>query len=241
MVKKTTKSRAKSGRGEPSNRNHSRRAINADSDYDLDVDDDNMSGKSSSLVLTRVPSAQTAAFHSFSFLLGKLCFIFDTPSVRKLRNPKQLKNKDEDGVSENNEGLPRDLLGSCNDRARHIHASSTGRNHEKEKIKQEIERKEEEIKNLGEKVREDEKEKERNSFCRSHWKVGNSKARRKCCLLNPMTSLQRKGDHRAGLRREETISSENVGGSHKPDICKDYKDTGYCGLDSHDHGCYKVG
>ncbi|XP_013586298.1 mitogen-activated protein kinase 8-like [Brassica napus] len=53
-----------------------------------------------------------------------------------------------------------------------------GRNHEKEKMKQEIERKEEEIKNLGEKVREDEKEKERNSFCRSHWKVGNSKARR---------------------------------------------------------------
>lgn len=46
-----------------------------------------------------------------------------------------------------------------------------GRNHEKEKMKQEIERKEEEIKNLGEKVREDEKEKERNSFCRSHWKV----------------------------------------------------------------------
>ena len=49
------------------------------------------------------------------------------------------------------------------------------------------------------------------------------------------------GDHRAGLRREETISSENVGGSHKPDICKDYKDTGYCGLASHDCGCYKVG
>ncbi|CAG7894900.1 unnamed protein product [Brassica rapa] len=46
---------------------------------------------------------------------------------------------------------------------------------------------------------------------------------------------------RSGLRREETISSENVGGSHKPDICKDYKDTGYCRLASHDCGCYKVG
>ncbi|CAF2067829.1 unnamed protein product, partial [Brassica oleracea] len=179
---------------------------------------------------------------------------------------RQLKNKDEDGVSENNEGLPRALLGSCNDRARHIHASSTGRNHEKEKMKQEIERKEEEIKNLGEKVREDEKEKERNSFCRSHWKVGNSKARRylrnmkkkkpipfshkfpraePLSLHLPEMLSSKPNDlltaERAGLRREETISSENVGGSHKPDICKDYKDTGYCGLDSHDHGCYKVG
>ncbi|CAN6979702.1 unnamed protein product [Brassica oleracea var. botrytis] len=103
---------------------------------------------------------------------------------------RQLKNKDEDGVSENNEGLPRALLGSCNDRARHnfkllslshfifYHSYVFWMNHEKEKMKQEIERKEEEIKNLGEKVREDEKENERNSFCRSHWKVGNSKARR---------------------------------------------------------------
>ena len=47
MIKKTTKNRAKSGKGEPSNRNHSRRAINADSDYDLDVDDDNMSDTNS--------------------------------------------------------------------------------------------------------------------------------------------------------------------------------------------------
>ncbi|CAN7068929.1 unnamed protein product [Brassica oleracea var. botrytis] len=141
-----------------------------------------------------------------------------------------------------------------------------GRNHEKEKMKQEIERKEEEIKNLGEKVREDEKEKERNSFCRSHWKVGNSKARRylrnmkkkkpipfshkfpraePLSLHLPEMLSSKPNDlltaERAGLRREETISSENVGGSHKPDICKDYKDTGYCGLDSHDHGCYKVG
>ncbi|CAF2145227.1 unnamed protein product [Brassica napus] len=107
------------------------------------------------------------------------------------------------------------------------------RNHEKEKMKQEIERKEEEIKKLGEKVREDEKEKERNSFCISHWKVGNSKAQRLPQFFE--------GDQRVGLRREETISSENVGGSHKPDMCKDYKDTGYCGLASHDRGCYKVG
>ena len=49
MIKKTTKNRAKSGKGEPSNRNHSRRAINADSDYDLDVGDDNLSGTNSFL------------------------------------------------------------------------------------------------------------------------------------------------------------------------------------------------
>ena len=53
-------------------------------------------------------------------------------------------------------------------------------------------------------------------------------------------------DYRAGFRKEHTISSEKGGGSHgpmrasahvrstfimdyKPDICKDYKETGFCG------------
>ncbi|XP_044480525.1 zinc finger CCCH domain-containing protein 1-like [Mangifera indica] len=70
-------------------------------------------------------------------------------------------------------------------------------------------------------------------------------------------------DHKAGFRREHTISSEKAGGSHgplrasahirvsarfdyQPDICKDYKETGYCGYgDSckfmHDRGDYKSG
>lgn len=70
-------------------------------------------------------------------------------------------------------------------------------------------------------------------------------------------------DHKAGFRREQTISSEKAGGSHgplrasahirvsarfdyQPDICKDYKETGYCGYgDSckflHDRGDYKPG
>ncbi|KAM7262332.1 hypothetical protein ACFE04_021409 [Oxalis oulophora] len=70
-------------------------------------------------------------------------------------------------------------------------------------------------------------------------------------------------DHKAGFRREQTISSEKAGGSHgplrasahirvyarfdyQPDICKDYKETGYCAYgDSckfmHDRGDYKPG
>uniref|UniRef100_A0A3Q7F805 C3H1-type domain-containing protein n=1 Tax=Solanum lycopersicum TaxID=4081 RepID=A0A3Q7F805_SOLLC len=70
-------------------------------------------------------------------------------------------------------------------------------------------------------------------------------------------------DYKAGLRREHTISSEKAGGAHgplrasahirvsarfdyQPDICKDYKETGYCGYgDSckfmHDRGDYKSG
>ncbi|CAH9068168.1 unnamed protein product [Cuscuta europaea] len=70
-------------------------------------------------------------------------------------------------------------------------------------------------------------------------------------------------DYKAGFRREHTISSEKAGGSHgplrasahirvsarfdyQPDICKDYKETGYCGYgDSckfmHDRGDYKPG
>uniref|UniRef100_A0A7N0UHK0 Zinc finger CCCH domain-containing protein 1 n=1 Tax=Kalanchoe fedtschenkoi TaxID=63787 RepID=A0A7N0UHK0_KALFE len=70
-------------------------------------------------------------------------------------------------------------------------------------------------------------------------------------------------DYKAGFRREHTISSEKAGGSHgplrasahirvsarfdyQPDICKDYKETGYCGYgDSckfmHDRGDYKSG
>ena len=49
MVKKTAKSKAEDGNGEPSNSNHGRRAVNADSDYDLDVGDDNLSGTNSFL------------------------------------------------------------------------------------------------------------------------------------------------------------------------------------------------
>ncbi|KAL7158882.1 hypothetical protein ABFS83_02G173200 [Erythranthe nasuta] len=70
-------------------------------------------------------------------------------------------------------------------------------------------------------------------------------------------------DYKAGFRREQTVSSEKAGGSHgplrasahirvsarfdyQPDICKDYKETGYCGYgDSckfmHDRGDYKSG
>ncbi|KMZ73309.1 Zinc finger CCCH domain-containing protein 1 [Zostera marina] len=70
-------------------------------------------------------------------------------------------------------------------------------------------------------------------------------------------------DYKAGFRREQTVASEKAGGSHgplrtsahirasvrfdyQPDICKDYKETGYCGFgDSckfmHDRGDYKSG
>ncbi|KAK3235114.1 hypothetical protein CYMTET_54666 [Cymbomonas tetramitiformis] len=70
-------------------------------------------------------------------------------------------------------------------------------------------------------------------------------------------------DYRAGFRREQTIASEKGAGAHgpiranttvrgtfimdyKPDLCKDYKETGYCGYgDSckfmHDRGDYKSG
>ncbi|EFJ32962.1 hypothetical protein SELMODRAFT_406998 [Selaginella moellendorffii] len=70
-------------------------------------------------------------------------------------------------------------------------------------------------------------------------------------------------DHRAGFRRENSIASEKAGGAHgplraasnvrmsvrfdyQPDVCKDYKETGYCGYgDSckylHDRGDYKSG
>ncbi|XP_073026668.1 zinc finger CCCH domain-containing protein 1-like [Primulina eburnea] len=70
-------------------------------------------------------------------------------------------------------------------------------------------------------------------------------------------------DYKAGFRREQTVASEKAGGSHgplrasahirvsarfdyQPDICKDYKETGYCGYgDSckfmHDRGDYKPG
>ena len=70
-------------------------------------------------------------------------------------------------------------------------------------------------------------------------------------------------DYRAGFRREQTIASEKGRGAHgpvraatnirstfvvdyKPDICKDYKQTGFCGWgDSckfiHDRGDYKQG
>jgi RING finger protein 113A len=70
-------------------------------------------------------------------------------------------------------------------------------------------------------------------------------------------------DYRKGFRREHTAGAEKAGGNHgplraptnvrftfimdyKPDICKDYKETGYCGYgDSckfmHDRGDYKAG
>ncbi|XP_010667731.2 zinc finger CCCH domain-containing protein 1 [Beta vulgaris subsp. vulgaris] len=70
-------------------------------------------------------------------------------------------------------------------------------------------------------------------------------------------------DYRAGFRREQTLAAEKAGGAHgplrasahirvsarfdyQPDICKDYKETGYCGYgDSckfmHDRGDYKSG
>ncbi|KAL5999039.1 hypothetical protein ACLOJK_009989 [Asimina triloba] len=70
-------------------------------------------------------------------------------------------------------------------------------------------------------------------------------------------------DYKAGFRREHTVSGEKAGGAHgplrasshirasarfdyQPDICKDYKETGYCGYgDSckfmHDRGDYKSG
>ncbi|KAF9588596.1 hypothetical protein IFM89_013448 [Coptis chinensis] len=70
-------------------------------------------------------------------------------------------------------------------------------------------------------------------------------------------------DYKAGFRREQTIASEKAGGSHgplrasahirastrfdyQPDICKDYKETGYCGFGDackfmHDRGDYKSG
>ncbi|KAK9090811.1 hypothetical protein Sjap_023988 [Stephania japonica] len=70
-------------------------------------------------------------------------------------------------------------------------------------------------------------------------------------------------DYKAGFRREHTVAGEKAGGAHgplrasahirvsarfdyQPDICKDYKETGYCGFgDSckfmHDRGDYKSG
>jgi RING finger protein 113A len=70
-------------------------------------------------------------------------------------------------------------------------------------------------------------------------------------------------DYRAGFRQEHSIASEKGAGAHgpmrassnvrmtfimdyKPDICKDYKETGYCGYGDgckfmHDRGDYKHG
>ena len=70
-------------------------------------------------------------------------------------------------------------------------------------------------------------------------------------------------DYRAGFRKEHSIASEKGAGAHgplrasanvrltfimdyKPDICKDYKETGYCGYGDackflHDRGDYKHG
>ncbi|KAL6982089.1 hypothetical protein U1Q18_023705 [Sarracenia purpurea var. burkii] len=70
-------------------------------------------------------------------------------------------------------------------------------------------------------------------------------------------------DYKAGFRREQTVSAEKAGGAHgplrasahirvsarfdyQPDICKDYKETGYCGYGDackfmHDRGDYKSG
>ncbi|PSC72199.1 zinc finger CCCH domain-containing 1 [Micractinium conductrix] len=70
-------------------------------------------------------------------------------------------------------------------------------------------------------------------------------------------------DYRAGFRREHTVGAEKGAGTHgplrasanvrmtvridyQPDICKDYKETGYCGYGDackfmHDRGDYKAG
>jgi hypothetical protein len=70
-------------------------------------------------------------------------------------------------------------------------------------------------------------------------------------------------DFRAGFRREHTVGAEKGSGAHgplrastnvrmtvrvdyQPDICKDYKETGYCGYGDackfmHDRGDYKSG
>lgn len=70
-------------------------------------------------------------------------------------------------------------------------------------------------------------------------------------------------DYKAGFRREQTLAGEKAGGAHgplrasahirvstrfdyQPDICKDYKETGYCGYGDackfmHDRGDYKSG
>ncbi|KAL4452264.1 hypothetical protein ABPG75_007926 [Micractinium tetrahymenae] len=70
-------------------------------------------------------------------------------------------------------------------------------------------------------------------------------------------------DYRAGFRREHTVGAEKGSGTHgplrasanvrmtvrfdyQPDICKDYKETGYCGYGDackfmHDRGDYKSG
>lgn len=70
-------------------------------------------------------------------------------------------------------------------------------------------------------------------------------------------------DYKQGFRREHTIGSEKGGGAHgplrasqhvrttvrfdyQPDVCKDYKETGYCGYGDackfvHDRGDYKSG
>jgi RING finger protein 113A len=70
-------------------------------------------------------------------------------------------------------------------------------------------------------------------------------------------------DYRAGFRREQSVSQQKASGSHgplraptnirssirvdyQPDVCKDYKETGYCGFGDackflHDRGDYKAG
>ena len=70
-------------------------------------------------------------------------------------------------------------------------------------------------------------------------------------------------DYRAGFRREHTVGAEKGSGAHgplrasmharvsvrvdhAPDVCKDYKETGYCGYGDackflHDRGDYKCG
>lgn len=70
-------------------------------------------------------------------------------------------------------------------------------------------------------------------------------------------------DYKAGFRREQTVAGEKASGAHgplrasahirmstrfdyQPDICKDYKETGYCGFGDackfmHDRGDYKSG
>ncbi|XBH85971.1 hypothetical protein VPH35_073751 [Triticum aestivum] len=82
-------------------------------------------------------------------------------------------------------------------------------------------------------------------------------------LREPYKGIHGYTDHKADFRREHKVSGEKAGDTHgplrslvhirlstrfdyQPDICKDYKETGYCGYDDsckfmHDKGDYKSG
>lgn len=99
-----------------------------------------------------------------------------------------------------------------------------------------------------------------------------SRARREAVLRQATDGVQEEGiytgmnnytDHKQGFRREHTMGNEKATGLHgplrastnvrmtvrfdyQPDICKDYKETGFCGYGDackfvHDRGDYKSG